>query len=389
MVATLRVGLIGCGNVVSYGHRPALNSSPDLELVALADITPARRAIGQAWFSLTDDNIYTDYRDVLARPDIDAVVVTVPQQFRRAIVLDAVAAGKHILSEKPIATSPAVAAELIAAARQAGLTFGIVHNYHFFPEYRQIKALIDQGTIGDLRVLNLHYLGVIDNPGAAEYQSDWRHTLAAGGGVLMDMIHAVYLTEWLFGAPAQQVMAFVDAPTYAHRQPEVEDLALLQIAFPGGYATIHMGWGQGVGGVDASGSAGHLRMRYYQYHTSGFNQPAELYAVRDWQRTDHALDNLPTHMDNIAHSFTQLWQDFHAAIREGRPPLAGAEAGQRALEIALAAYLSGATGQVVTLPLDPDHPVYLHGLNGLKEVPAWQASRTRQAGIFGLSSGGA
>ncbi|NDJ62817.1 MAG: Gfo/Idh/MocA family oxidoreductase [Chloroflexi bacterium] len=381
---TLRVGLIGCGNVVSYGHRPALLTLEDVELVALADVTEARRKIGQEWFGLPDDALYSSHTDVLARADVDAVVITVPQRFRRAIVLDAVAAGKHILSEKPLATTPAVAAELIAAVENAGLTLGMVHNYHFFPEYRQIKDLITARTVGDLRVLTLHYLGVIDNPGAAEYQSDWRHTLAAGGGVLMDMIHAVYLAEWLFGAPAQQVMAFVDAPTYAARQPVIEDLALLQLAYPTGYATIQMGWGQGVGGIDASGSAGHLRLRYNAYQTSGFNQPAELYSVRDWQRTDHWLDNLPTHMDNIGRSFTQLWADFRDAIREQRPTIAPGQAGQRALEVALAGYLSGVTGQVITLPLPTDHPVYQRGIEGMTQVEAWSGSKTRAAGLFGL-----
>ncbi len=380
----LRVGLIGCGNVVSYGHRPALLALPDVELAALADVTEARCRIGQEWFGLAGENLYHDYRDVLARQDIDAVAVTVPQRFRREIIMDAFDAGKHVLSEKPIALTPAIAAELVTKAEAAGLTFGMVHNYHFLPEYRKIKALISAGAIGDLRVLTMHYLGVIDNPGAAEYQSDWRHTMQAGGGVLMDMIHAVYLCEWLFGAPAQQVMAFVDAPTYAARQPVVEDLALLQIAFPTGYAVIHMGWGQGVGGVDASGSEGHLRMRYNQYQTSGFNQPAEIYTVRDWERSDHTLDNLPTHMDNIARSFTELWADFRDAIREKRPTIAPAKAGQRALEIALGAYQSGVTGQVVALPLEESNPVYQMGIEGLREVPGWAGSRTSAAGLFGL-----
>ena len=380
----LRVGLIGCGNVVSYGHRPALLALPDVELVALADVTEARRKIGQEWFGLAEENLYHDYRDLLARQDIDAVAVTVPQSFRREILLDAFDAGKHVLSEKPIALTPAIGAELVAKAEAAGLTFGMVHNYHFLPEYRKIKELISTGTIGDLRVLTMHYLGVIDNPGAAEYQSDWRHTMQAGGGVLMDMIHAVYLCEWLFGAAAQQVMAFVDAPTYAARQPVVEDLALLQIAFPTGYAVIHMGWGQGVGGVDASGSEGHLRMRYNQYQTSGFNQPAEIYTVRNWERIDHTLDNLPAHMDNIARSFTELWADFRDAIREKRPTIAPAKAGLRALEIALGAYQSGVTGQVVTLPLDDNNPVYQMGIEGMQKVPGWTGSRTSAAGLFGL-----
>ncbi|MEM9952462.1 MAG: Gfo/Idh/MocA family oxidoreductase [Chloroflexota bacterium] len=384
MVETLRVGMIGCGNVVSYGHRPALTTLSDVELVALADITPERRKVGQEWFGLSDDNLYEDYKDLIARDDIDAVVVTVPQQFRRQIVLDIFASGKHVLSEKPISDMPIVAAELCDVAEKAGLTFGIVHNYHFFPEYRLIKQMIDNGDIGDLRVLTMNYLGVIDHPGAAEYKADWRHTMGAGGGVLMDMIHAVYLTEWLAGEQAIQVNAFVDAPTYAHRAPVVEDLALLQVAFPSSYALINMGWGQGVGGVDVSGSKGQIRMRYKDYQTSGFNQPIELYSVNDWQRTDHAIPNLSSHSDNIAHSFMALWADFRDAIREGRQPIAPARAGERALHIALGGYLSGATGRTVTLPLTTDNPLYKEGISGMAQADIWADSQTKQAGLFGL-----
>ena len=295
MTQKLKVGLIGCGNVVVYGHRPALLALADVELVALADITPARRVIGKDWFGLRDDQLYADYRDLLNFDEIEAVAIAVPQKFRPPIVLDALAAGKHVLSEKPISNTPAAAAELVRAADAAGLKLGLVHNYHFLPEFRGIKRLLADGVIGDIRLATLHFMGVIDYPGAAEYQADWRHTLAAGGGVLLDMVHAVYLAEWLVGAPAQQVMAFVDAPEYAQRQPVIEDLALLQIAFPSAYAAIHMAWGEGVGGVDISGSDGQIRLRYKQYQSGGFNMPIELYSVdSDWNRSDHAIENLAT-----------------------------------------------------------------------------------------------
>lgn len=382
----LRVGLIGCGNVVRYGHRPALTTLPDAKCVALADVTEARRKIGQEWFSLPEADLYSDHRALLERSDIDAVVITVPQAFRREIVLDAIAAGKHVLSEKPIANSPTVADELINAADAAGLTFGMVHNYHFLPEFKLMKQHLREGLIGDLRVLTMHFLGVIDHPGAAEYQADWRHKLGAGGGVLMDMIHAVYLNEWMFGAPATQVMAFVDALEYRERSPEIEDLALLQIAYPSGYGVIHMGWGQGVGGMDATGSKGQIRMRYEQYQVGGFNRPAEYYSVHDWERVDHQLESLPEHMDNIGRSFTHLWADFHDAIREKRDTIAPARAGKRALEVALGAYLSGVTGQVTHLPLPVDHPVYLKGIHGLTEVAPMSDSTTKTSGIFGLRS---
>ncbi len=385
MTQKLKVGLIGCGNVVVYGHRPALLALEDVELVALADITPARRVIGKDWFGLRDDQLYADYRDLLNIDEIEAVAIAVPQKFRPPIALDALAAGKHVLSEKPISNTPAAAAELVRAADAAGLKLGLVHNYHFLPEFRGIKRLLEGGVIGDIRLATLHFMGVIDYPGAAEYQADWRHTLAAGGGVLLDMVHAVYLAEWLVGAPAQQVMAFVDAPEYAQRQPVIEDLALLQIAFPGAYAAIHMAWGEGVGGVDISGSDGQIRLRYKQYQSGGFNMPIELYSVdSDWNRSDHAIENLAQHGDNTARSFTELWADFGAAIREDRPPIAPAAAGARALEIVLGAYASAVTGRVVSLPLDESNPVYRKGIDGIRDLDAWAGSKTVAAGLFGL-----
>ncbi len=385
MIDVLKVGLIGCGNVVQYGHRPALLTLPDVELVALADITPARRAIGQEWLGLRDDQLHEDYRALLAIDEIDAVIIAVPQKHRPQIVLDAFAAGVHVLSEKPISNVPTVAAELTRASDQAGLKMAMVHNYHFLPEYRQIKKLLAEGVIGDLRVATLHFMGVIDYPGAAEYQSGWRHTMAAGGGVLMDMIHAVYLAEWLAGEAAQQVMAFVDAPEYAHRQPVIEDLALLQIAFPSAYAVIHMAWGEGVGGVDISGSDGQIRMRYKQYQSGGFNQPVELYSVdSQWQRTDHAIANREAHMEAVADSFCDLWADFRDAIRKDREPMAPAAAAARALEIVLGAYASAVSGRVVTLPLDSESPVYQKGIDGIAELAVWEESKTKVVGLFGL-----
>ena len=385
MSKPLKVGLIGCGNVVHYGHRPALMTLPDVELVALADITPERRAIGREWFGLRDDQLHEDYRALLAIDEIDAVVIAVPQKHRPPIVLDAFAAGVHVLSEKPISNAPAVAAELARAADAAGLKMALVHNYHFLPEYRQIKKMLADGLIGDPRVVTLHFLGVIDYPGAAEYQADWRHTLAAGGGVLMDMIHAVYLAEWLVGEAAQQVMAFVDAPEYAQRGPVVEDLALLQIAFPSAYAAIHMAWGEGVGGADISGADGQIRMRYKQNQSGGFNQPIELYSVdASWHRSDHAIANRETHSQATADSFIALWADFRDAIREDRQPIAPARAGWRALEIVLGAYASAVSGRVVALPLDADNPVYRKGIEGIAELDIWKDSKTKAAGLFGL-----
>ncbi|MGB1287948.1 MAG: Gfo/Idh/MocA family oxidoreductase, partial [Aggregatilineales bacterium] len=217
-----------------------------------------------------------------------------------------------------------------------------------------------------------------------EYQSDWRHTLAAGGGVMMDMIHLMYLVEWIMGAPAQQVMAFVDAPVYQQRAPQIEDTGLFQMAFPTGYAQVNLGWGEGAGGAQVSGATGQIHMRYRKHQTAGFNQPVELYTVKDWERDDHPIQNAENHDSHIGGSFTRLWEDFLQACEDGREPIASAKAGYRALQLTLAGYLSGATGRTIQLPLPADHPVYQQGIAGMKDVDIWEHSRTTKAGIFGL-----
>ena len=146
-----------------------------------------------------------------------------------------------------------------------------------------------------------------------------------------------------------------------------------------------MAWGEGVGGVDVSGSEGQIRMRYKQHQSGGFNQAIEMYSVdSQWRRSDHAINNYEAHEDNVARSFRQLWEDFQAAIRHDREPMAPASAGARALELTLGAYASAVTGRVVGLPLDKTSPVYHKGVAGLAELEAWAESKTKAAGLFGL-----
>src|SRR5437879_13837038 len=102
----MRLGVIGCGNISLNHHLPASQTEPGVELVAAADATPARLAMFGTAAGLDPSSCYADAADVLAQPDIDAVLVATPPRYRPAIVLAALAAGKHVLSEKPIALTP-------------------------------------------------------------------------------------------------------------------------------------------------------------------------------------------------------------------------------------------------------------------------------------------
>ena len=181
----MRIGLIGCGNIGVNAHIPGVKANDGMVIVAAADPTPERLAAAGEAAELSDGDLYADWRDLLARDDIDAVIVATPQRFRPEIVIAAAQAGKHILAEKPLALTPADAQAMIDAARENGVTLGTVHNYHFMPVYAEIKEVLDSGEIGEPEVAVMNYLGVEDRPGAAAYVPRWRHNAAdSGGGVL-------------------------------------------------------------------------------------------------------------------------------------------------------------------------------------------------------------
>lgn len=131
----LRVGLVGCGSVALVAHIPAfLHLTDDFRVVAVADPTPALRERAQKLLGLADEDAYTSHEELIARDDVDVVDVCTPPNVRRAIVVDAARAGKQILCEKPLATVPKEAQEMVRAARAAGVRLGLVHNYLYLPE---------------------------------------------------------------------------------------------------------------------------------------------------------------------------------------------------------------------------------------------------------------
>ena len=100
---------------------------------------------------------------------------------------------------------------MVDAAKWNNVTMATVHNYTFIPVYRLLKDVLDGGEIGALEMVVLNFLSVEDRPGSADYRPRWRHDVSeSGGGVLMDILHAVYLAGWFFGADPVAVSATVD-----------------------------------------------------------------------------------------------------------------------------------------------------------------------------------
>ena len=221
------VGIIGAGNWAGH-HASSYKKFPDrCRVVAFADIDKSR-ADSRAREAGADAG-YADYRDLLARPDINLVSICTPPFEHCVQAVAALNAGKHVLCEKPLATSLEECDQMLATASMKGLLLGGVLQNRMFPAVMRAKALIDSGAVGGFRLAvatGLWWRG-------PEYFSvPWRGTWEKeGGGTLLNHhSHLLDVLIHLVGEPGEVCAA----TAVAGRKMEVEDVASLSIRFKNG-----------------------------------------------------------------------------------------------------------------------------------------------------------
>ncbi len=341
----LKFGIIGLGNIAPV-HAAAIRGVKDAELVAVADIDAAR---GQAFVAEHGGTAYLDYHQLLGRKDLDVVSICTPHDLHTPIVLDAAAAGKHILCEKPMACNVADCDAMIAACEQAGVKLGVVFQGRFEPLALQLKEIIDSGRIGKLLWSSANTLWHRTD----EYyrSGPWRGTWAhEGGGVLINQaIHALDLLLWLGGTP---VRLSAQIRTLNHKI-EVEDCALATLEYEGGQ----------LGFIQATTIAypGYPeRLEFYGSNGSAIYHKGQ--AQLEWHIMDPKEDHVESAqassgaarpMDISAAAHTEQFKEFTAAVHEGRKPSISGEDGRRSIELIEAIYRSAGQGSPITLPLAP------------------------------------
>lgn len=367
------VAVVGCGAIALERHIPAWLERPSgFYLAAVVDPADGRRTAARIAGGLVEDQAGEDLSWLLDRTDIGVVDVCVPPHLRPAIVQRAAEAGKHVLTEKPLATTPAAAAAMVTACDENGVRLGVVHNYLHFPEIVASRRVIDEGAIGTPEVAILNYLGVREDPGA---RTTWRYDPASsGGGVLMDFIHVVYLAEALLGQEIESVSAYVTA----RDRQGVEDIAVCRFETRDRVALANVGWGFGPGGIDVSGSSGRLTVRYQGGGTSPF-APLEKVEVDDGTRVTTVTT--PPDTGFLAPAV----RAFADALARGVNPVADGRQALHALEVTVAAYASAAMGRSVSVPLDVSSPIHRLGVGGLSSSPFTAKSALVRKHLFSLA----
>jgi myo-inositol 2-dehydrogenase/D-chiro-inositol 1-dehydrogenase len=189
--APVRVGLIGCGRVAQRVHLAVLARLPGARLVALAEVDPERRAC--ALQLAPHARPYEDYGELLGDGDVEAVVVALPNWMHARASAAALASGKHLYLEKPLATHLTEARPVLRAWRESDRVGMIGFNFRFNPLYLAAKQRLESGVLGQCVTVRTAF-------GTAAHElPDWKRRRASGGGVLLDLAsHHLDLLAFLF-----------------------------------------------------------------------------------------------------------------------------------------------------------------------------------------------
>ncbi|MFE6996226.1 Gfo/Idh/MocA family protein [Microbacterium sp. NPDC057659] len=261
MTTKLRVGLIGAG-AISVQHIEAL-------LALGAEIRMLRRTDAPVLAEAYGIEIVDDLDSLLDA--VDVVDIISPTRTHPGIALCAIARGRHVICEKPLAAASEDAAEIVRAAAGAGVRLFPAHVVRYFPEYWRIKQAVDAGEIGEVSELTLSRVGA--GPTAA-----WFFDESAGGGLIRDlMIHDIDQALWLAG-PVASVSAIQTPPSTAGVAPR-EVTAVVTLTHRGGAVSrIHGGWlGPGTPfrtAIEVIGTTGRLHHDSADAAADGYLPPA-------------------------------------------------------------------------------------------------------------------
>jgi len=221
--------MIGIG-IIGAGHFGAVHARAMAEVDGVQLVASCRedRAAAEQFAQEHGGSAYSDWRQLLADPKVDAVVIATPHHLHEEIAIGAAEAGKHILLEKPMAPTTRACDAINAAVAKAGVKLMVGHVMHFALPCLRAKAILDSGVIGK-PVLGSSWMIKL---WMESNRRDWHKNTASGGGMLMTAgIHALDRLVWLMGQDAVGVNAL--AGTFFHEQ-QADDSALIGLRFANG-----------------------------------------------------------------------------------------------------------------------------------------------------------
>jgi predicted dehydrogenase len=190
----LKIAIVGTGGIANGKHMPSLATLDNVEQVAFVDIIEDKAKLAAKEYGTPDAKVYTDYREMLKDPSIDVVQVCTPNDAHADIAIAALEAGKHVMSEKPMAKTAADAKRMLDASIKTGKKLTVGYNNRFRPDSQHLKKVVDAGTLGEIYFAKAHAIRRRAVPTWGVFLDEEKQ----GGGPLIDIgTHALDLTLWM------------------------------------------------------------------------------------------------------------------------------------------------------------------------------------------------
>lgn len=322
----MKIAILSFAHMHAYSYAHALKSAEGVELAGVWDADEARgRAAAERYSTV----FYPDYRTLLEQ-DLDAVVITSENVYHHEQVLAAARAGKHVLCEKPLATTTEDAQEMIDVCREAGVLLQIAFPVRYNTAVKRAQQLIEEGKLG--RLLALRGTNRGKNPGG--WFAD--PSLSGGGAVMDHTVHVVDVMRWFTASEVKEVYAEADK---RYTDKSIDDCGILTLEFDSGvFATLDCSWSRnpnyptwGDVTLEIVGTAGTLSLDAFGQYFNVF--------LEDGSKQVFWGDDMDKALIN----------DFIASMNGSKAPLVTGNDGLRALEVALAAYRSAETHEPVVI----------------------------------------
>jgi myo-inositol 2-dehydrogenase / D-chiro-inositol 1-dehydrogenase len=347
----VRVGIIGSA-FSSNIHAEAFVEVAEAVIVAVC--SPNRAHVAEFAQKWKVPVAVTDYRKVLDRKDIDVVVVGIPNDLHREVVVAAAKAGKHVILEKPIAHTLKDADAIVDACKKHKVKLMYAETICFSPKYVRAKKLVEEGAVGKLYMVK-------QGEKHSGPHSDWFYDVKrSGGGSLMDMgCHGIEWARWMYGKPKpKSVVAHCQRVLHTERT-KGEDNSVVIVEFEGGgIAVIEDSWAKHGGmddRVELYGTEGVIYCDLLHgssmetYSKKGYGYAVEKAGeTRGWTFTVFEEAHL--------YGFPQEMRHFIRCVLNDETPQETGEDGRATLEIIYAAYESAGAGKRITWPYKPKKP---------------------------------
>ena len=345
-MTAVRIGMLGCGFIGEF-HAMGLRYVRDAQLVASCDANPGRRDAYAARFG---GRAYATVEELCADPDVDLVIVSLPNHLHRDAVLAAAAAGKAVACTKPLGRNAGEAADMLRAVRDAGVFNAYLENVIFNPDLLRMRDMVVAGSIG--RLTTVRAREGHSGPHAAHF---WDANLA-GGGALLDMAsHGAEYARFLFGKDLAVTDVFAWGATLVHgERTSGEDNAVMVMRFADGRAaTVDVSWssrGGLEGRFEAYGDAGRLITDISVGSLKAFVERPAGYLVEKADVETGWVFPVPDEVR--VHGHDLMMADVVGAFRDGRAPRETFRDGYVVNGILDAAYRSMASGRWEPVTLD-------------------------------------